>query len=107
MLEPVVNYDVVVNRSEQSRQNTAEKIAKFLKGTGLKLSEGNIAKYFSSRVREPVSNRTVSEMYYRIKEDKRLNRDLEKNVDKTLKTILKGEPKRTRVVGKSKYRHEN
>lgn len=104
MLEPIVNYDVVVNRSEQSRQNTTDKVVSFLKNAGLSLSEKNVAKYFSTKVRLPVSKNTISEMYHRIKEDKWLNKDLEKNADKTLKTILKGKPGRTRVVGKSKYK---
>ena len=106
MFEPIVNYDVVINKSEQSRQNVAERVANFLRGTGLGLSEKSVAKYFSTRIKEDVTNRTISEIYHRVKEDKWLNKGLEKNVGKTLKIILKGESGRTRITGKSKYKSE-
>ena len=74
MFEPIINYDIIVNRSEQSLQNTTDRIWYFLKGAGLKLSERNISRYFTSRIGMPVSSRIALEVYNRIKEEKRLQR---------------------------------
>lgn len=79
MFESIVSYDIIVNRSEQSLQNTTDRIWYFLKGAGLKLSERNISRYFTSRICMPISSRTALEIYYRIKEEKRLQRKFNNN----------------------------
>ena len=94
--DPLINFDSLINKSEESLESTKERIAKFLRGAGLKLTETNVGKFFRFKLKEPVSKRTVQEIFYRIKEDKHMAPLIEKRGEQALKKITG----RKRVTGR-------
>ncbi len=101
---PIITHSTLVN---QNLASTTEKVVKFLKGAGLGLSTNNISKYFSSKYKESVDGRTLSEIYHRIVESKHMEPIQKKRGDEFVKKVEKDEKKRFRVLGKSKFKRSN